>query len=387
MAARYWWEDENDRPLRAIDSRSHEGIAYMNWCLRQKPADQQPNAVERLLARADQVVELFDAMFGPVVCVADPLEAAHLYELVARYAFADVFAPNERTDGPPPYRDVLTDERLGLMKRWESDGAVHLAVERTIAAHASKGERHGHGHGHDFNPEAIAAYCEILAARETLLDEQHWLDLEACVVQESSAWGLHAGRVAELARDVRVAVIQLRGLAPKPDARRMTVRESCDAWHAAKATLRVAIDDLIPFATPPALTAPLASAGPPAAPSSQDPGDPVPIPPVRDKRSTGKGEAEAKLIAALAAHHKYSDGSCGHLEPVRNNALARLADVNQGSASYFFRKFFRGHRQYIRDCQNPGKLSRILGSLVGDIAGWKLFGRAPESDGGRAEDE
>lgn len=385
MAARYWWEDENDRPLRAIDSRSHEGIAYMNWCLRQKPADLQPNAVERLLARAEQVVELFDAMFGPVVCAADPLEAAHLHELVARYAFADVFAPNERTDGPPRYRDVLTDERLGLMKRWESDGAVHLAVERTIAVHASKGKRHGHGH--DFSPEAIAAYCEILAARETLLNEKHWLDLEACVVQESSAWGLHACRVAELARAVRVAVNQLRGLAPKPYARRMMVRESRDAWHAAKAPLRAAIADLTPFATPPAPTAAPADPSPPAAPSVRDPGNPVPTAPVRDKRSTGKGEAKAKLIAALAAHHKYSDGSCAHLEPVKNNALARLADVDQGSASYFFRKYFRGHRQYIRDCQNPGKLSRILGSLVGDIAGWKLFGRAPESEGGRAEDE
>lgn len=64
MGARYWWEDENDRPVRAINSRSHEGIAYMNWCLRQKLVDPQPNAVERLLARAEEIVALFDAMFG-----------------------------------------------------------------------------------------------------------------------------------------------------------------------------------------------------------------------------------------------------------------------------------------------------------------------------------
>jgi hypothetical protein len=107
----------------------------------------------------------------------------------------------------------------------------------------------------------------------------------------------------------------------------------------------------------------------------------------RDKRGSAKGEAEAKLIAALALHHKYSDGSCLTLEPVKNNALARLAGVDQGSASHFFKKHFRGRQRYARICDDPALLARILGSLVGDMPAWKLFGRAPASEGGRAEDD
>ncbi len=30
MDARYWWEDENDRPLPASASRSHECIAHVS---------------------------------------------------------------------------------------------------------------------------------------------------------------------------------------------------------------------------------------------------------------------------------------------------------------------------------------------------------------------
>jgi hypothetical protein len=107
----------------------------------------------------------------------------------------------------------------------------------------------------------------------------------------------------------------------------------------------------------------------------------------REKRGSAKGEAESKLIGALALHHKYSDGSCLNLEPVKNNALARLAGVDQGSASHFFKKHFRGRPQYVRICEDPASLSRMLGSLVGDMPAWKLFGRAPASEGGRAEDE
>lgn len=107
----------------------------------------------------------------------------------------------------------------------------------------------------------------------------------------------------------------------------------------------------------------------------------------REKRGSAKGEAESKLIGALAVHHRYSDGSCLNLEPVKNNALARLAGVDQGSASHFFKKHFRGRQQYARICEDPASLSRILASLVGDMPAWKLFGRAPHSEGGRAADE
>ena len=61
---------------------------------------------------------------------------------------------------------------------------------------------------------------------------------------------------------------------------------------------------------------------------------PQPVPPAagtppapkKGKRSTRRGEAAIKLIAALTKHHKYAKGSCLNLEPVGNNELARQAD-------------------------------------------------------------
>jgi hypothetical protein len=44
-----------------------------------------------------------------------------------------------------------------------------------------------------------------------------------------------------------------------------------------------------------------------------------------------RGEAEAKLIAALTKHHQYADGSCLNLEPVGNNELARIAEVSEST--------------------------------------------------------
>jgi len=73
----------------------------MNWCLRQKPAEPQTNAVERLLARAEEVVGLFEAMFGRLAGDANPLEAEGLSKLVATYAFADAAA------GIRAYQDAM----------------------------------------------------------------------------------------------------------------------------------------------------------------------------------------------------------------------------------------------------------------------------------------
>ena len=61
------------------------------------------------------------------------------------------------------------------------------------------------------------------------------------------------------------------------------------------------------------------------------------------KRSTERGEAHRKLLAALTAHHKYEDGGCLNLEPIGNNELARLAEVSKATASAFFNKEFGGH--------------------------------------------
>ena len=67
--------------------------------------------------------------------------------------------------------------------------------------------------------------------------------------------------------------------------------------------------------------------------------------PKKAKRSTERGEARVKLLAALTEHHKYADGSCLNLEPIGNNELARLAEVDQSTASAFFnREFNKGER-------------------------------------------
>src|SRR5262245_10829995 len=74
----------------------------------------------------------------------------------------------------------------------------------------------------------------------------------------------------------------------------------------------------------------------------------APIPPsqVSQKRSTERGEGRRKLIAALTNHHQYAKGSCLNQEPVGNNELARLADVEESTASDFFKREFNGHAEY-----------------------------------------
>lgn len=42
----------------------------------------------------------------------------------------------------------------------------------------------------------------------------------------------------------------------------------------------------------------------------------------KPKQSTERGDGQTKLIAALIAHHQYSDGSCQNPAPIGNNALA-----------------------------------------------------------------
>jgi hypothetical protein len=305
---------------------------------------------------------------------------------------------NERDDGPPKYRDVLTDERLGLMSRWESDGAVHLAVERTIAAHAGKGERHGHGY--DFSPEAIAAYCEILAAREALLDEDQWLANETNVFQESSAWGLHAQSVVALARAVRIAVRPLSTFGPKPALRRMSVRETREAWDALKAPLLNAINDLRAYAKPNQAAESLATAAvPTSAPVESPPeGVALPSPPYdtqgfkaasktkHSRRRTPRGGARPLIFAQLNAHHRYNHAQGLNFEPIGNNKLAELIGVNQSTTSDFFKAEFGDYESYCRTCADPEALAVALRLLNGEVKPRNVFGRASPGEGGRPED-
>jgi hypothetical protein len=78
--------------------------------------------------------------------------------------------------------------------------------------------------------------------------------------------------------------------------------------------------------------------------------------PTKAKRSTQKGDAKIKLIAALTKHHKYADGGCLNHEPIGNNDLAKAAAVSGSTASEFLKEHFGGRPQYLTACQDKAKL-------------------------------
>jgi hypothetical protein len=95
------------------------------------------------------------------------------------------------------------------------------------------------------------------------------------------------------------------------------------------------------------------------------------------KRSTERGEGRAKLIAALTKHHQYAEGGCLNLEPIGNNALARLAEVANRTASKFFAEEFQGHAKYKVLCGDAGSLAAALKLLNGEYAPYLLYGSNP----------
>ena len=105
----------------------------------------------------------------------------------------------------------------------------------------------------------------------------------------------------------------------------------------------------------------------------------------KPKRSTERGEARAKLIAALTEYHNYAEDSCLNLEPVGNNELARKADVDPSTASAFFNKEFSkrekgGHANYKVICRNAGRLAESLKALNGEFSPHDLYGRRPPGE-------
>lgn len=106
----------------------------------------------------------------------------------------------------------------------------------------------------------------------------------------------------------------------------------------------------------------------------------------KPKRSTERGEGRAKLIAALTKHHKYADGGCLNLEPIGNNELARLAGVDQATASAFFKQQFKGHGKYKATCADAGRLAVALKLLNGEFAPHLLYGGKPADKHERDEE-
>ncbi|MSU78423.1 MAG: hypothetical protein EXS16_10050 [Gemmataceae bacterium] len=125
-------------------------------------------------------------------------------------------------------------------------------------------------------------------------------------------------------------------------------------------------------------------------------GDTPPAKSKKRKRSTKKGEARDKLIAALLLHHKYEDDGCLNWQPIGNNDLARSAgNVSPTSAKLFFDKYFGidsgapgkkakktdGHSQYRVLCmRNPNKVLKVLKFLNGDFAVDDTYGDSPPTN-------
>jgi hypothetical protein len=108
--------------------------------------------------------------------------------------------------------------------------------------------------------------------------------------------------------------------------------------------------------------------------------------PPATKRSTQKGEARDKIIAALTEHHKYADGGCLNFEPIGNNGLARLAGVSESTASAFFNDQFQGHNKYKALCQDTTGLLAALKLLNNEFAPHNLYGRRPPHEGDRDDE-
>jgi len=107
---------------------------------------------------------------------------------------------------------------------------------------------------------------------------------------------------------------------------------------------------------------------------------PEPSPPVgKGKRSTARGDARAKIIAALTKHHRYAAGSLLNQEPVSVAGLAAAAGVSKSTASSFLADEFKGHAGYMRACGDNGKLIAALKMLRGEFSPSMLFGgRTPD---------
>jgi hypothetical protein len=101
-------------------------------------------------------------------------------------------------------------------------------------------------------------------------------------------------------------------------------------------------------------------------------------PMAKSKRSTIRGEARAKISAALTLHHRYADGNCLNENPISVSKLAKTSQVGKGSVSRFFTKEFGGHSKYRNVyCRDLRFLTAALKKLNGEYTVDQLFGGSP----------
>jgi len=242
MAKPYDWMPDDYRPVPGIDSRSHEGRAYYNWCLSQGPSVRALNAVERLLAHAQATSDFYEEMFGYKHCLAKWSAAACLEQLVSQFVNLSqydaeqirayrrkrklkpfVMSPKAEAIAIQTIEDhwkefpklvpLLDSEqsRLPLLVRWQSADFLHHAVQQTVLEGTAAGREHGSGH--DLTPEGISRYLTLLARRQSLIAEETLAPLIADVVEEAeSRWPNTAALVIQRAEQVADAIRSLSGV-------------------------------------------------------------------------------------------------------------------------------------------------------------------------------
>ena len=102
------------------------------------------------------------------------------------------------------------------------------------------------------------------------------------------------------------------------------------------------------------------------------------------KKSTEPGEARAKILAALGAHHDPQAGSCLEWEPLGVRQLADKEKVAPSSVTGFFTQEFgdenkkRGHARYKGACKRKDpELPRKLIELIGEPQCHDNYGTEP----------
>ena len=110
-------------------------------------------------------------------------------------------------------------------------------------------------------------------------------------------------------------------------------------------------------------------------------------PAVKAKRSTARGDAAMKLVAALSKHHQYSGGGCLNLEPMGVQKLSRTAKIAASTVSKFFEKNFGNHAKYISACMDPPRLGAALKLLNGEFSPQVLLGDDPLGTQDKKQDD
>lgn len=207
---------------------------------RATPSSNSPaSAIARLVALADEVMALFDAMMGGYPD-QDAVKAA------ADIVFVDHPNKTERWSGLPrlTFRgDVLPvetwrAEQRALTERWSS----YCAMTNAICLAYATGAR-----GRDLARRVLDTYCGWAAIRERLLDPGTLRTIHADVVAEAQLWGNQAERVASRAEAVVTGVRRLS----EPDDPRFPEEATVmfrGTWHVFRAEHFVpAVEALRPY--------------------------------------------------------------------------------------------------------------------------------------------